>query len=108
MSRVRLAHELPIEAPRTAWLDSIIKGDCVAALERLPDHSVDVIFADPPYALTNITDIPRIIFEKDLLKEDGLFVLEHGKDNNFEEDPHFLERRVYGSVNFSIFSKAKD
>ncbi|WP_144409637.1 site-specific DNA-methyltransferase [Martelella endophytica] len=33
------------------WIDSIIKGDCVAALERLPDHSVDVIFADPPYNL---------------------------------------------------------
>ena len=34
-----------------AWLDTIIKGDCVAALERLPDKSVDVIFADPPYNL---------------------------------------------------------
>jgi modification methylase len=34
-----------------SWLNSIIKGDCVAALERLPDKSVDVIFADPPYNL---------------------------------------------------------
>ncbi|MCB1463828.1 MAG: site-specific DNA-methyltransferase [Nitratireductor sp.] len=34
-----------------AWRDSIIKGDCVAALEALPEHSVDVIFADPPYNL---------------------------------------------------------
>ncbi|MDE1156159.1 MAG: site-specific DNA-methyltransferase [Acidobacteriaceae bacterium] len=34
-----------------AWVNSIIKGDCVAALEALPDHSVDVIFADPPYNL---------------------------------------------------------
>ncbi len=33
------------------WLNSIIKGDCVAALEALPDHSVDAIFADPPYNL---------------------------------------------------------
>mgnify|MGYP001055041663 CR=1 FL=1 len=33
------------------WLDTIIKGDCVAALEALPDHSVDAIFADPPYNL---------------------------------------------------------
>jgi modification methylase len=33
------------------WLNTIIKGDCVAALERLPDKSVDVIFADPPYNL---------------------------------------------------------
>lgn len=34
-----------------AWKDSIIKGDCVAALEALPSHSVDAIFADPPYNL---------------------------------------------------------
>jgi modification methylase len=34
-----------------SWLNTIIKGDCVAALERLPDKSVDVIFADPPYNL---------------------------------------------------------
>lgn len=34
-----------------AWVDSIIKGDCVSALEALPDKSVDVIFADPPYNL---------------------------------------------------------
>jgi modification methylase len=34
-----------------SWVDSIIKGDCVAALEALPDKSVDLIFADPPYNL---------------------------------------------------------
>ena len=42
-------------------------------------------------------------FDFNLLKEDGLFVLEHGKTNNFEEHPCFLERRIYGSVNFSFF-----
>ncbi|BEH00426.1 RsmD family RNA methyltransferase [Bacteroides sedimenti] len=68
----------------------------------------DLIFADPPYALPNLNDIPRIIFEKGLLKDDGILVLEHGKENNFEDDPHFLERRVYGSVNFSIFSNKEE
>ena len=34
-----------------AWKDSIIKGDCVAALDALPSQSVDAIFADPPYNL---------------------------------------------------------
>jgi modification methylase len=37
------ARELP--------LDSIIQGDCIAAMARLPDKSVDMIFADPPYNL---------------------------------------------------------
>jgi 16S rRNA G966 N2-methylase RsmD len=54
-----------------------------------------------------LESIPTRIFEKGLLKEDGLLVLEHGKDNHFEDDPRFIERRVYGSVNFSFF-KAKE
>lgn len=41
----------PASANRPAWLDTIIRGDCVAALERLPDSSVDLVFADPPYNL---------------------------------------------------------
>jgi modification methylase len=32
-------------------LDKIIQGDCVEELNRLPEKSVDVIFADPPYNL---------------------------------------------------------
>ncbi|HEV7254874.1 MAG TPA: site-specific DNA-methyltransferase [Mesorhizobium sp.] len=38
-------------SPKPAWLDTIIKGDCVAALERLPSACADLIFADPPYNL---------------------------------------------------------
>jgi len=34
-----------------SWLNTIIKGDCIAALEKLPAKSVDMIFADPPYNL---------------------------------------------------------
>ena len=63
----------------------------------------DFIFADPPYALKEIPTIPDLIFEKGLLKDDGIFVLEHGKDNDFQQHPHFLEHRNYGSVNFSLF-----
>ena len=66
----------------------------------------DFIFADPPYALKEIPQIPDLIFEKGLLKEDGLFILEHGKDHDFSQHPHFVEHRSYGSVNFSLF-KAK-
>ncbi len=42
-----------------AWINSIIKGDCVAALEKLPENSVDVIFADPPYNLQLQGDLQR-------------------------------------------------
>ena len=63
----------------------------------------DFIFADPPYALKELPTIPDLIFEKDLLKEDGIFVFEHGKDHDFSAHPHFVEHRSYGSVNFSLF-----
>jgi len=32
-------------------LDSIIRGDCIAAMRAMPDKSVDMVFADPPYNL---------------------------------------------------------
>src|SRR6478609_8611118 len=43
--------DLKASAKPDSWLDRIIKGDCVAALDALPDQSVDAIFADPPYNL---------------------------------------------------------
>ena len=82
-----------------------MRADVFKYIEKCHEQ-FDFIFADPPYALKDLESIPTRIFEKGLLKEDGLLVLEHGKDNHFEEDPHFIERRVYGSVNFSFF-KAK-
>jgi len=51
MSAVRLLDELSPVSQQSQWLDTILKGDCVAALDRLPEKSVDMIFADPPYNL---------------------------------------------------------
>ena len=82
---------------------ALIRGDVFRYLNSAPKQSFDFIFADPPYALKELETIPELIFQNNLLKEGGLLVLEHGKDNNFEENPYFVERRVYGSVNFSIF-----
>lgn len=63
----------------------------------------DLIFADPPYALKELPEIPDMILNKGMLKEDGLLVFEHGKNNDFSQHPRFVEHRAYGSVNFSIF-----
>ena len=51
MSVLGLSEINPAKSAQPGWLNSIIKGDCVAALEKLPENSVDVIFADPPYNL---------------------------------------------------------
>ena len=84
---------------------SLIRGDVFRYLKSCRE-TFDLIFADPPYALKNLEEIPQIVLDKGILSEDGIFVLEHGKHNHFEEHPCFLERRAYGSVNFSVF-KAK-
>ena len=79
-----------------------VRGDVFKYI-RGGREQFDFIFADPPYALPNLEEIPSLIFKHGLLKEDGIFVLEHGKDNHFEDDPHFMEHRHYGSVNFTLF-----
>ncbi len=38
-------------ASRELPFDEILQGDCIAEMARLPDNSVDMIFADPPYNL---------------------------------------------------------
>ena len=80
-----------------------IRGDVFRFLKSCKQQ-YDFIFADPPYALKELPQIPDLIFEKQLLKEDGLFVFEHGKDYDFSNHPHFLEHRSYGSVNFTLFT----
>ena len=69
-----------------------------------PTAKYDLIFADPPYTLPWLGEIPQKVFRSGLLKEGGIFVLEHGKKNDFSDDPHFVDHRCYGSVNFSFFT----
>lgn len=79
-----------------------VRGDVFKYIAKCHEQ-FDFIFADPPYALEELSSLPDLIFGHNLLKEEGLFVLEHGKNLHFEEHPCFVERRVYGSVNFSFF-----
>jgi 16S rRNA (guanine(966)-N(2))-methyltransferase RsmD len=87
-----------------------IRGDVFRFLKTCKQQ-YDFIFADPPYALKELPQIPDLIFgnspltshHSPLLKPDGIFVFEHGKDYDFSQHPHFVEHRSYGSVNFSLF-----
>lgn len=79
-----------------------LKTDVFRYIERCTEQ-FDLIFADPPYALERLSEIPDKILQKGMLKQDGWLVLEHGKDYDFSEHPNFVEHRHYGSVNFSFF-----
>lgn len=82
--------------------DILIRGDVFRFLKSC-HQQFDFIFADPPYALPGLAKIPDLIFEYGLLGQGGVFVFEHGRQNDFSAHPHFVEHRSYGSVNFSIF-----
>jgi 16S rRNA (guanine966-N2)-methyltransferase len=80
----------------------VIKSDVFRFIDQCQDK-FDFIFAGPPYALKNIDDLPRLIFEKKLLKEMGWFILEHTPANNYEQFPFCKMSRNYGTTIFSIF-----
>ncbi len=79
-----------------------VRADVFRFLSRCHEQ-FDFIFADPPYALPQLEQLPDIILSHQLLREDGLFVLEHGKTQDFTQHPRFVDHRAYGSVNFSFF-----
>ena len=59
MSALRALADPSHSQQKAEWLDRIHKGDCVSTLEKLPEKSVDVIFADPPYNLQLNGDLHR-------------------------------------------------
>lgn len=80
----------------------IVKGDVFAYLKHCYKN-FDVIFADPPYEMEGLNEFPDLIFEKKLLRPEGLLIIEHSTRNDFSEHPCFFDHRKYGRVNFSIF-----
>lgn len=69
----------------------------------------DIIFADPPYDLPWLAELPQIIFSSpSLLRPDGLFILEHPSTYDFSSMDFFVRHRSYSAVNFSYFSKLSD
>ena len=79
---------------------TLVKGDAFRFMKSCK-RQFDFIFADPPYSLPTLETIPGLALP--LLKEGGMMVFEHGKQNNFSQHPRFVEKRVYGAVNFSLF-----
>lgn len=63
----------------------------------------DLIFADPPYDLSRIPEIVKIVFERKLLSPDGILIVEHQTMQNLSNHPAFTEQRKYGHSSFSFF-----
>lgn len=81
----------------------MIRGDVFKYL-KTSSQQFNLVFADPPYALTELPQIPDLVFDSNILADEGIFILEHGKENDFSTHPHFVELRKYGAVHFSFFA----
>jgi len=63
----------------------------------------DIVFADPPYELNWLAEIPSLVLGSEILEEEGFLILEHPKSLSFAGQQFFFEHRNYGGVNFSFF-----
>lgn len=82
----------------------VIKADVFKWLKSPGNAEYDIIFADPPYDLPNLAEIPKLVFENNYLKSTGILVLEHPSYIKFDQLPNFTEKRKYGNSTFSFFS----
>ena len=80
----------------------VINGDVFKILPKITSQ-YDIIFADPPYELQNINELPNLILKQNILATEGVLIIEHGKETNFENHPNFKSKRTYSRVNFSFF-----
>ncbi len=79
-----------------------IRGDVFSYLKK-PYQSFDIIFADPPYDHPLLESLPDLVFDTEILRKEGQFILEHPGNHSFTAHPRFLNHRKYGGVNFSFF-----
>ncbi|MEQ8220222.1 MAG: RsmD family RNA methyltransferase [Arenibacter sp.] len=81
-----------------------IKKDVFQYLEGNPVKA-HIIFADPPYDLSpeEFAAIPKLVFEKQLLLENGVLIIEHSKHTDLSHLEHFTNQRRYGGSVFSFF-----
>jgi 16S rRNA (guanine(966)-N(2))-methyltransferase RsmD len=82
----------------------VVRADVFDLLKRA-NSSFDIVFADPPYALQDLPQLPDLVFQSGLVGDDGIFIIEHPKEYQFEQHQYFWQHRAYGKVNFTFFAK---
>ena len=80
---------------------STIKSDSLQYLKNCKQQ-FNFIFADPPYDYQEYQELKNLVYEKNLVKKDGVLIIEHNNKTSFAADN--IELRKYGTVHFSIFS----
>ena len=108
----KTVHSVEIDARHVAYIRNtakkfgfdnmrVIRNDAFKFL-NICKMQYDIVFADPPYEMQNIEKIPQLVFERGILKKNGILIVEHSKRNDFSLFENFLENRRYGNVCFSF------
>lgn len=86
-----------------------VKSDVFKYLSSTPVTS-DIIFADPPYnfEMDSLQQLAATVFERNLLNEDGVLIIEHSKKLDLSSIEHYSESRKYGNSMFSFFDLEED
>lgn len=81
-----------------------IKSDVFKFLEKHTGN-YDIIFADPPYGMAQkeFEKIIELIFENELLDEEGMLVIEHSKYTQLDHMAHYSFQKNYGGSVFTFF-----
>ena len=82
---------------------SAVSSDVLKFIKKA-DRQWDYIFADPPYDMEGVAELPAIVMEAGILAPDGFFVLEHAIRYSFDHLSGFFESRKYGQSVFSFFA----
>ncbi len=90
------------ELDESDW--TILKQDVFKFIPKL-DQTFDLVFADPPFGLKQIELLPELILSGKILNDEGVLIIEHGKETDFTNHGNFSEIRKYGGVNFSFFTQ---
>lgn len=98
----KTARELDIED-----ILHIIKGDVFKFMKQCTEQ-YDFIFADAPYALANMDEIPQLVFQKNLLLPGGMLVQEHTSRNDYQRHPNFFRIKNYGTSIFTFFTQPNE
>jgi 16S rRNA (guanine966-N2)-methyltransferase len=93
----KILKELNLQNVRPIHID-------VRAYLKTCTFKYDIVFADPPYDLSWLEELPDIVTQSGVIKEDGVFILEHPRKLSFAGHKLFFEHRSYGGVNFSFFN----
>jgi len=80
------------------------RSDVFKFLEKT-NLTADIIFADPPYNLevSEFLKIVDLVFDQNLLNEQGVLIVEHSKHMDISEHSKFGYGKKYGGSVFSFF-----